>query len=63
MGEQLTRDAERARSLRRVKLVAALLLVATAALFVVARHFEPVHWGWGYVAAFAAAAISVVVAS
>ena len=56
MGEQLTRDAERARSLRRVKLVAALLLVATAALFVVARHFEPVHWGWGYVAAFAAAA-------
>jgi len=56
VGEQLTRDAERARSLRRVKFVAALLLVATAALFVVARHLEPVHWIWGYVAAFAAAA-------
>lgn len=56
MGEQLTRDAERARSLRRVKLAATLLLLATAALFVVARHYEPLHWAWGYVAAFAAAA-------
>ena len=25
-------------------------------LFGVARHYEPVHWAWGYVAAFAAAA-------
>ena len=33
-----------------------LLLVFTAVLFVVARHFEPRHWAWGYVAAFAAAA-------
>lgn len=56
MGEQLSRDAERARSLRRVKLAATLLLVATAALFIVARHYEPLHWAWGYVAAFAAAA-------
>jgi uncharacterized membrane-anchored protein YjiN (DUF445 family) len=52
----LNRDAERARSLRRVKLAATLLLVATAVLFVVARHCEPLHWAWGYVAAFAAAA-------
>jgi uncharacterized membrane-anchored protein YjiN (DUF445 family) len=50
------RDADRARELRRVKLVATLLLVSTAVLFIVARHFEPVHWAWGYVAAFAAAA-------
>lgn len=56
MGEQLTRDAERARSLRRVKLTATLLLVATAVLFIVARQYEPMHWAWGYVAAFAAAA-------
>ncbi len=56
MGEQLSRDAERARALWRVKLAATLLLVATGVLFVVARHFEPVHWIWGYVAAFAAAA-------
>ena len=33
-----------------------MLLVATAVLFVVARHYEPLHWAWGYVAAFAAAA-------
>jgi len=50
------RDADRARELRQVKLVATLLLVSTAVLFVVARHFEPVHGAWGYVAAFAAAA-------
>ena len=56
MGEQLNRDQERARDLRRIKLAATLLLVFTAALFVVARHYEPMHWAWGYVAAFAAAA-------
>ena len=50
------RDADRARELRRIKLAATLLLVSTAVLFVVARHFEPMHWVWGYVAAFAAAA-------
>ena len=50
------RDADRAKALARIKLAATLLLVSTAALFVVARHFEPMHWGWGYVAAFAAAA-------
>ena len=50
------RDADRARALARVKLAATLLLLAMAALFIVARHFEPMHWAWGYVAAFAAAA-------
>src|SRR5436853_7937933 len=51
-----TGDDDRAGALTRVKLAATLLLVGTAALFVVARHFEPTHWGWGYVASFAAAA-------
>jgi uncharacterized membrane-anchored protein YjiN (DUF445 family) len=51
-----TGDDDRAGALRRVKLAATLLLVGTAALFVVARHFEPMHWAWGYVASFAAAA-------
>lgn len=56
MGEQLTRDQERARDLRRIKFAATALLVGTATLFLVARHFEPRHWAWGYMAAFAAAA-------
>ena len=60
MGRQLSlasnRDAERARDLRRIKLAATALLVFTAALFLVARHYEPTHWAWGYVASFAAAA-------
>lgn len=49
-------DSERARALARVKLAATLVLAATTALFLVARHFEETHWIWGYVAAFAAAA-------
>jgi uncharacterized membrane-anchored protein YjiN (DUF445 family) len=60
VGEQLTqaneRDRQKARELRRVKAVATALLVFTACLFVLARHYEPQHWAWGYVAAFAAAA-------
>jgi uncharacterized membrane-anchored protein YjiN (DUF445 family) len=60
VGRQLSlasnRDAERARDLRRIKLAATALLVFTAALFLVARHYEPTHWAWGYVASFAAAA-------
>ena len=61
MGQQLSqapdpRDRERARDLRRIKVAATLLLVCTAVLFGVARHYEPMHWAWGYVAAFAAAA-------
>src|SRR4030081_2790587 len=47
---------DRAAALKRVKLAATLLLVGTAVLFVVARHYEPTHWAWGYVASFAAAA-------
>jgi uncharacterized membrane-anchored protein YjiN (DUF445 family) len=49
-------DQERARALRRIKWAATLLLMATGTLFCVARYFEPLHWAWGYVAAFAAAA-------
>ncbi len=49
-------DRERARALSRVKFAATVLLVGTAALYVIARHFEPDHWAWGYVAAFASAA-------
>ena len=60
MGGQLSlapnRDADRARDLRRIKLAATALLAFTAALFLVARHYEPAHWAWGYVASFAAAA-------
>ena len=56
MGEHLVRDQERAAALRRIKLAATLLLVCTATLFGVARYYEPQHWAWGYVAAFAAAA-------
>jgi len=60
VGEQLNRELERdrarARDLRRIKRVATALLIFTASLFIVARHFEPTHWAWGYVAAFAAAA-------
>ena len=64
MGEQLSRapdprDRERARELRRIKAAATLLLVSTAVLFGVARYYEPVHWAWGYVAAFAAARVVV----
>jgi uncharacterized membrane-anchored protein YjiN (DUF445 family) len=51
-----TRDDRRAAALKRIKLAATLLLVGTALLFGVARHFEPTHWAWGYVASFAAAA-------
>jgi uncharacterized membrane-anchored protein YjiN (DUF445 family) len=51
-----SRDADRSRALRRIKLAAALLIACTGTLFLVARHFEPMHWAWGYVAAFAAAA-------
>lgn len=49
-------DRQRARALRRIKWAATLLLLATGTLFCVARHYEPMHWAWGYVAAFAAAA-------
>jgi uncharacterized membrane-anchored protein YjiN (DUF445 family) len=56
MSQPTSRDTARARDLRRIKLAATTLLVCTATVFIVARHFEPLHWAWGYVAAFAAAA-------
>jgi len=56
LNRELERDRARARDLRRIKRVATALLIFTASLFIVARHFEPTHWAWSYVAAFAAAA-------
>ena len=52
----MTTDDGRAAALKRIKLMATLLLVGTAALFGIARYYEPTHWAWGYVASFAAAA-------
>lgn len=54
--ERCVSDRERAKALSRVKWAATVLLVGTAVLFAVARHYEPTHWAWGYVAAFASAA-------
>ena len=39
-----TGDDDRARALKRIKLAATLLLVGTAALFGLARYYEPTHW-------------------
>jgi uncharacterized membrane-anchored protein YjiN (DUF445 family) len=49
-------DAARAAELRRVKALATLVLVATLALFIVAKWLLPVHPIFGFVAAFAEAA-------
>ncbi|MBR0811314.1 DUF445 domain-containing protein [Bradyrhizobium diazoefficiens] len=49
-------DAERAAELRRVKMLATLVLASTLALFVVAKWLLPVHPVFGFVAAFAEAA-------
>ncbi|MFB6448669.1 DUF445 domain-containing protein [Bradyrhizobium tunisiense] len=49
-------DAERAAELRRVKVLATLVLASTLALFVVAKWLLPVHPVFGFVAAFAEAA-------
>src|SRR6201996_5324134 len=49
-------DAARAAELRRVKLLATLVLAATLALFVTAKLLLPMHPGLGFVAAFAEAA-------
>ena len=56
MASTPSRDADRARTLSRVKLAATMLIACTGTMFIVARHFEPAHWAWGYVSAFAAAA-------
>ena len=49
-------DAARAAELRRVKLLATLVLAGTLALFVTAKLLLPVHPIFGFVAAFAEAA-------
>jgi uncharacterized membrane-anchored protein YjiN (DUF445 family) len=49
-------DAARAAELRRVKMLATLVLAATLALFVTAKALLPVHPLFGFVAAFAEAA-------
>src|SRR2546429_5639870 len=49
-------DAARAAELRRVKLLATLVLAATLAVFVGAKALLPVHPVFGFVAAFAEAA-------
>src|ERR1700728_4949942 len=49
-------DAARATELRRVKLLATLVLSGTLTLFVVAKALLPVHPIFGFVAAFAEAA-------
>jgi uncharacterized membrane-anchored protein YjiN (DUF445 family) len=49
-------DAARAAELRRVKLLATLVLAGTLALFVTAKLLLPMHPGFGFVAAFAEAA-------
>ena len=49
-------DAARAAELRRVKLLATLVLVGTLALFVMAKLLLPMHPVFGFVAAFAEAA-------
>jgi uncharacterized membrane-anchored protein YjiN (DUF445 family) len=49
-------DAARAAELRRVKLLATLVLAGTLALFVTAKLLLPLHPAFGFVAAFAEAA-------
>ena len=49
-------DAARAAELRRVKLLATLVLAATFALFIAAKALLPVHPAFGFIAAFAEAA-------
>ena len=50
-------DAERTSALRRMKAVATALLVAAAALYLVARSLQDDSTVWGYVRAFAEAAM------
>ena len=49
-------DAARAAELRRVKLLATLVLAATFAVFIGAKWMLPVHPAFGFIAAFAEAA-------
>jgi uncharacterized membrane-anchored protein YjiN (DUF445 family) len=49
-------DVARAAELRRVKLLATLVLAATFAIFIGAKWMVPVHPAFGFIAAFAEAA-------
>src|SRR6478752_4455030 len=49
-------DAQRAAELRRVKLLATMVLAATFAIFIAAKASVPLHPAFGFVAAFAEAA-------
>ena len=49
-------DAARAAELRRVKLLATLVLAATFAMFLAAKALQPMHPAFGFVAAFCEAA-------
>ncbi|WP_426424548.1 DUF445 domain-containing protein [Bradyrhizobium genosp. A] len=49
-------DAERAAELRRVKVLATLVLASTLLLFIVAKWLLPLHPAFGFIAAFAEAA-------
>ena len=44
-------------ALRKMRVVATGLLVTMAALFLIARYFQPIHPAWGFVRAFAEAAM------
>lgn len=44
-------------ALRKMRVVATGLLVTMAALFLLARYFQPIHPAWGFVRAFAEAAM------
>jgi uncharacterized membrane-anchored protein YjiN (DUF445 family) len=54
---QAERDAHRSRQLRRMRTLATGLFVAMAALFLVARGLHGLHPAWGFVEAFAEAAM------
>ena len=49
-------DAQRAKDLLRIKIIATALFVASVVIAVVARLLEPYHWSLAYVAAWAEAA-------
>ncbi len=54
---QAERDANRARQLKRMRVIATGLFVAMAGLFLAARSLREDHAAWGFVAAFAEAAM------
>ena len=53
----LSRSTAAQRGVRGMRIIATGMLVAMAALFLLADHFQPVHPAWGFVRAFAEAAM------